>query len=260
MPKSIGTYAEPFSGGAAVFFALASEPKRRYKRAILADKNLDLVACYEAVRDSVEELIEALGEYRYDEALFYEVRDKDPATLGTVERGARLIFLNRTCYNGLWRVNSKGRFNVPFGRYTAPRIVDPEGLRAASKCLQGVEVRHADYADVTRGLVGGDFVYFDPPYAPVSKTASFSAYAREGFGPAEQARLADELRRLRDAGVPALLSNADTAETNALYKDFEVHRVRVPRSINSNPKSRGEVWEVLVQNRAPSRKRERRRA
>ena len=184
--------------------------------------------------------------FRHDEDEYYRVRDEDPRTLTDAARGARLIFLNRTCFNGLWRVNRSGKFNVPFGRYTNPRIVDAEGLRAASAALARAEVLTADFADVTRSLGPGDFVYFDPPYVPVSKTASFTSYAKGGFGPDDQRRLADELARLRTAGVAAVLSNADTALTRDLYRDFAVHLVTSARAINSRASGRGPVGELVV--------------
>lgn len=253
VPKSIGTYAEPFAGGAALFFGLAgaaairlSKSARPWKRAVLNDQNEELVACYRAVQGDVEALLEALRGYRYDRDLFYEVRDRDTRGMSDVERGARLIFLNRTCFNGLWRVNAAGKFNVPFGRYTNPKIVDEERLRAASRALANVDLRVGDFAAVTRSLGEGDFVYFDPPYVPVSKTAAFTAYDKSGFGEAEQARLAKELRRLKAAGVRAMLSNADTPETRELYAGLRVSIVRVARPINSDTSKRGDTAEVVV--------------
>ncbi len=261
VPKKMSTYAEPFMGGAAVFLAVAAERERgerKFERAILADRNEDLVACYSAVRDSVEDVITALGDYKYDEEMFYEVRGRDPSKMTDVERGARLLYLNRTCFNGLWRVNSKGKFNVPFGRYTKPKIVDPPKLRRASELLKDVEIRHEDFSSVTKGLKKGDFVYLDPPYAPTSDTADFTAYAKDGFGLEDQQRLADELRRLADVGVHALLSNADTTLTRSLYKGLRHETVNVRRSINSDTSNRGHAAELLVMNWDLPKKRARR--
>jgi len=246
VPTHIRTYAEPFAGGAALFFALADDPSRTFERAVLADQNEELVACYRAVRDSVDAVITALSAYTHDRDAFYRAREQDPLGLPDTLRAARLIYLNRTCFNGLWRVNQKGQFNVPFGRYTNPRIVDADGLHAASRALQRAAVEVADFADVTRALGPGDFVYFDPPYVPVSKTASFTSYAKGGFGPDDQARLAAELARLKAEGVLAMLSNADTEGTRALYADFAVHRATSPRSINSRASARGHVREIIV--------------
>jgi DNA adenine methylase len=246
IPAKIATYVEPFAGGAALFYELANEGL--FERAILADRNADLVACYRAVRDDVERLIVALGAYKYDKDLFYEVRDRDPSKLDDFERGARFLFLNRTCFNGLWRVNASGKFNVPFGRYKNPRIIDHAGLRAASAALAKAEVRNADFADVVRKLRPGDFAYFDPPYVPISKTSDFTAYAEGGFGPEDQERLVATFRELEARGVPAMISNADTDETRALYKGFAVHQVEAPRTINADPSKRGFTTELIVLN------------
>ncbi len=251
VPDAIGTYVEPFAGGAALFFALADaaalgQKRRRFERAILADKNADLVACYRAVRDDVEAVISALAPFKYDRELYYEVRAQDPQKMSDVARAARLLFLNRTCYNGLWRVNSKGRFNVPFGKYTNPRISDPESLREASQLLKGVEIVHGDFATVTAGLGRGDFVYFDPPYVPVSRTADFTAYAADRFGAEEQSRLRDLLLALRKKKIAAMLSNADTPETRALYADLHVEVVRAPRSISRDGAKRSDIDELVV--------------
>ena len=256
VPDTIRTYVEPFAGGAALFFTLAearltggrsgNKKKRAFERAVLADKNEDLVACYRAVRDHVDDLIEALRPYHYDRDLYYEVRARDPRKMDEVTRAARLLFLNRTCYNGLWRVNSKGKFNVPFGAYKNPTILDPDALREASKLLEGVEILHGDFATATKGLRRGDFVYFDPPYVPVSKTADFTAYSADRFGAEEQTRLRDRMLELQSKGVQALLSNADTAETRKLYSPFRTEVVLAPRNINRDASKRGDIAELLV--------------
>jgi DNA adenine methylase len=246
VPTHIRTYVEPFAGGAALFFALAEDPSRSFETAILADRNEELIACYRAVKVDVEALIVALAAYRYDEEEYYRVREIDPRGLGDVDRGARLIYLNRTCFNGLWRVNRAGKFNVPFGRYTNPRIVDADGLRAASKALARAELRAADFGEVTSTLGPSDFVYFDPPYVPVSKSSSFTAYAQGGFGSEDQARLVREFARLKGCGATAMLSNADTLATRELYREFSIHLVTSARSINSKAGGRGRVGELVV--------------
>jgi DNA adenine methylase len=243
LPAQIVTYREPFCGGAAVFFALS--PSQR-KRAVLCDQNQDLVALYIALRDDVDGLISALGHYRYDRKLFYKTRAVDPETLSPVERAARLVFLNKTCFNGLWRVNSKGVFNVPFGRYENPTILDEDVLRRAAAVLKGVRIEHGDFVLATKGAKAGDFVYFDPPYAPLSKTALFTAYATQGFGHADQVRLRDEFARLGKLGVQAVLSNHDTEEIRALYAGFRIVALGVRRSINSNIQKRGPARELLI--------------
>jgi DNA adenine methylase len=246
VPKAIRTYAEPFAGGAALFFALAGEKPRRFEHAILCDANAELVACYRAVKRDVGKVIAALGHYTYDRELYYETRDRDTSSLDDVERAARLIFLNRTCYNGLWRVNSKGKFNVPFGRYRDPRICDPDTLRAAARALAGATILCGDFTGATRDLGPRDFVYFDPPYVPVSKTADFTSYAAGGFDRADQERLVAEMRRLRSAGASVVLSNADTPATRALYKEFSKRSVAMPRPINSDTTKRGKARELVV--------------
>ena len=246
VPARIKTYVEPFAGGAALFFALAGEAPRRFASAILCDANPELVACYRAVQHEVDAVIAALGKYRYDRTLYYKTRDKDPSKMSDVARVVCFIFLNRTCYNGLWRVNAKGKFNVPFGRYRDPRICDPDALHAASWALSGATIRTGDFTTATRELGAGDFVYFDPPYVPVSKTADFTSYAAGGFGPSDQARLVAEIRRLRSAGARVVLSNADTPETRALYKGFKKVSVEAPRPINSNATKRGPARELVV--------------
>jgi DNA adenine methylase len=178
------------------------------------------------------------------EKYYYEIRDiwneggwsDDPSARASV-----FIYLNKTCLNGLWRVNSAGKNNVPFGRYATPKILDVEALRAANRALKGVKLKVADFAKVTEKLGKGDFVYFDPPYVPVSKTASFTSYAKDGFGPKEQERLRDLLHLLKKRSVGAMLSNALTPETEELYRGFVIERVPMPRSINSDPGKRGEM-------------------
>lgn len=249
VPGEVRTYAEPFAGGAALFFGLAAdaaEGRRVFERAVLADENAELIACYRAVRDDVLGVIRALRGYRYDRDLFYATRERSTDGMSDTERAARLIFLNRTCFNGLWRVNAAGRFNVPFGRYKNPRIVDEDGLHAASEALSRAELVHGDFTRATGALGEGDFVYFDPPYQPVSKTASFTTYAAGGFDDDDQRRLVTEMRRLRERGVLVMLSNADTPSTRALYADFPMYVVYAARSINSDTSKRGHARELVV--------------
>lgn len=246
VPARIGTYFEPFCGGAALFFALAGEERRRFKHAVLTDQNQELVCLYRAIRDDLAGLLRELRKFKHDQDFFYEVRAWDVRKFSEAKRGARLLFLNKTCFNGLWRVNSKGQFNVPFGKYKNPNFLDEDALAAASVALQGVDIRVSDFADVTRAAKAGDFVYFDPPYAPVSRTAAFTSYAMDGFGAADQERLKDEFARLQKKKVAAMLSNADVADVRALYKEFPIRIVSARRSINSDIKKRGVVNEVIV--------------
>jgi DNA adenine methylase len=245
VPATVGTYYEPFIGGGAVFFGLVARG-HRFERAVLGDANEELVRCYKAIQADVEGVIAALGRHKYERAHYYAVRERDPRRLTDVVAAARVIYLNRCGYNGLYRVNSKGRFNVPFGRYVNPVICDAGRLRAAARALEGVRLVHGDFDDTLRGAGERDFVYFDPPYVPLSRTASFTAYAKGRFDEAAQARLADRLRDLGARRVPALLSNSDCRETRRLYEGLPWKRVPVRRAINSVAAGRGAVGELLV--------------
>ncbi len=247
IPDRIRTYYEPFIGGGAVFFALASQD--RFDRAVIADKNAALVETYRVVRDDVEGLIGVLSdhvEYATDSDYFYALRGADTDAMSEVERAARLIFLNKTCFNGLYRVNRSGRFNVPFGRYKNPRVLNPTLLRTCSALLRGVEILESDFEDIARRAGRGDAIYFDPPYVPVSSTSSFTAYAKHPFGPDAHERLASAYASCVRRGAVALLSNSDCDATRELYTDFEVETVRATRAVNSVASKRGAIDEVLV--------------
>lgn len=247
LPARIRTYWEPFVGGGAVFFALAAE--RRFERAVISDKNPHLVNLYRVVRDDVDALKDSLrphAERGTDSDWFYHVRSWKPEELDPVERAARLVYLNRTCFNGLYRVNRKGEFNVPFGKYKKPRVLDEARLDAASRALCGVEIRCQDFSVVAEEVMPGDAVYFDPPYAPVSSTASFNSYHSEAFGPETQARLVDVYRTCWARKAPAVMSNSDCELTRDLYRGLEVEVVRATRAINSAANRRGAVNELLA--------------
>ena len=244
LPASIDTYYEPFIGGGAVFFALAAD--KRFSRAVLSDKNQDLIDVYRALRRGAKGVIQLLEHYEYDKDTYYAARALKPANLDLNERAARLNYLNRTGYNGLYRVNRSGQFNVPFGRYVNPTICDPERLRAASRALRGVSLEVADFSELCRDARAGDAVYFDPPYVPLSHTASFTAYHREAFGEEAHKRLAECFDALRSRGVCSVLSNSNTPLTRSLFDDFPLDLVPVPRRINSKKDGRGDVMEILV--------------
>jgi DNA adenine methylase len=252
LPQRIDTYFEPFVGGGAVFFALASA--ERFRRAVLSDKNRDLLDVYRALQREVEGVIRKLEEYRarHSRDTYYETRQLDPEQLDLTERAARLIYLNKTGYNGLYRVNRAGQFNVPLGRYENPLICDAERLRAAAHALRPrkVSLEANDFELVAARAKPGDAVYFDPPYVPVSTTANFTAYHSEAFGREAHQRLADTLVRLTQAQVAAVLSNSDTRWTQRLYdrKLFDISRVLVTRPINSKSTARGNVRELLISN------------
>jgi DNA adenine methylase len=244
LPKQIETYYEPFVGGAAVFFALASEG--RFRRAVLSDKNRDLVEVYEALKEEPEKVIEKLRRYRtqHSEESYYEVRAKVPRTRWG--RAARIIYLNKTGFNGLYRVNKDGRFNVPFGRYAKPNIVDEPRLLAAAEVLAKVEIRVADFEETCKRARRGDAVYLDPPYLPVSTTAHFAEYHSEPFGLAEHERLARVFSNLAGRGIVAVLSNSNTEDTRRLFARHSVDIVSARRSINSDRTRRGPIGEILV--------------
>jgi DNA adenine methylase len=240
LPGQFGRYIEPFLGGAALFFAL------RPARAVLSDVNEELIDCYRSVRDDVDGVIAALGKHRHDRDHFYAVRGLDPSALPLPERAARTIFLNRTGFNGLYRVNSSGRFNVPFGSHRNPTICDEANLRACSLALRGVRLEVRDFGKVARSARRGDLVYFDPPYAPVSSTSDFTAYAAGGFGWEQQERLAAVFGRLARRGVQVLMSNSDVPTLHALYEGFPLRVVHAARAINSVASKRGRVREIVV--------------
>jgi DNA adenine methylase len=244
---TINRYYEPFIGSAAVFFHL--QPVR----ACLADVNRKLVEVYRVVQQDVEGLIQALKVHRNERDYFYQVRSWDPAKLSAVEQAGRLIFLNRTCYNGLYRENRRGQFNVPFGRYANPTICDEERLRRASLALQGVDLVVDDFARVVAPAGPGDFVYFDPPYAPLSATSSFTSYNRRGFGQEDQRRLAQVIEELTGRGVRVMLSNSSAPLIYDLYRRPELRLVPVQarRNINSKAGKRGPVKELLILNYDP---------
>lgn len=246
-PQRFERYFEPFVGAGAVFFHLSPA------EAHLSDVNPELVNAYAVIRDRVEELIPELGTYRHDRDFYYALRAQDPASLDVVARAARIIYLNKTCFNGLYRVNRRGQFNVPFGDYKNPRILDEAGLRAASHALQGVSVSHQGFDAVLAEARSGDFVYFDPPYHPLSPTASFTSYAADDFGPEDQIRLAAVFRRLDAKGVKLMLSNSDTPFIRDLYEGYPIRQVWAPRAINRDASKRKGVPEVVVTNYRPVR-------
>ncbi|MBI4498987.1 MAG: DNA adenine methylase [Chloroflexi bacterium] len=250
-PARFERYHEPFVGGGAVFFALASQ--RRGLAATLIDANPDLMNCYRVVRDRLADLMPLLREHQANHAKDYYYALRAQHDLPPVEAAARFIYLNKTCYNGLYRVNSKGQFNVPMGNYVHPRILDEEVLRAASDALQGVDLVTGDFSQVLEEAQEGDFIYFDPPFVPVSPTANFTGYwvsraGKAGFGEEEQARLAQVYRELDRRGCKLVLSNSDCDLIHDLYAGFDIRMVQVPRLINSNPEKRGPVAEVVVRN------------
>lgn len=243
IPKSFKTYCEPFLGGGALFFHLMPA------KSFLSDLNSELITAYRTVRDQPQELIEALSRHYYDKDYYYEIRKQNPSALTDVEVAARMIYLNRAGFNGLYRVNKRGEFNVPFGRYTNPTIVDTARIMACSEALRGAAIENLSFADIPWDMFGkGDFIYFDPPYIPISKTSSFTAYQGGGFGEEQQVLLSDIFRRLDQQGAQLLLSNSGHELIKKLYTGFKIHEVPMLRMINSKASKRGAVTEYLVSN------------
>jgi DNA adenine methylase len=205
------TYYEPFVGGGAVFFDLLP------KNAELSDLNNELVTTYNVIKNNVDELIQSLQKHIYDKEYYLEVRAKKVEDLSDVEVASRFIFLNRTGFNGLYRVNKSGQFNVPFGRYNNPVICDEKNLRQVSEALQDVSITHQDYKKVLETAKSGDFIYLDPPYYPINATSSFTSYTAEGFLEKEQTELRDTFVKLHEKGCFVVLSNSDTPFINELY-------------------------------------------
>ena len=240
-PKSYKNYYEPFLGGGAVFFYL--QPST----AILTDINAELINTYCCVRDHVEELISLLKEHkiRHDKDYYYSIRNHSGGT--GIEKAARIIYLNKTCFNGLYRVNSQGKFNVPLGRYENPNICSEVLLKAASEALSTSKIKQTDFVDVLNYATSSDdFIYFDPPYYPVSETSYFTAYSSYRFAEDQQVKLKDVFEKLAGRGVKVMLSNSDCEFIRNLYSSFHIHTISASRAINSNAKKRGKITELLV--------------
>ena len=240
-PQHYQTYYEPFLGGGAVFFYL--QPSK----AVLTDINADLILTYRCVRDDLEDLITSLQAHkqRHNSDYYYDVRNSYTGT--DLEKAARFIYLNKTCFNGLYRVNSQGKFNVPVGKYKNPGICQEEILKLASESLKKVEIKQANFEEVLNYATGSnEFVYFDPPYYPLNKTSNFTAYSNFCFDENQQIKLRDIFIKLADKGVKVMLSNSDCPFIRDLYSDFNIHTISAARSINSNAQKRGKITEVLV--------------
>lgn len=243
-PKT-GRYFEPFVGGGAVFFDLLPET------AYLSDLNNELVVTYNVIKNDVENLIKSLKKHKLDKEYFLKIRSQNPKNLSDINIASRFIYLNRTCFNGMYRVNSTGGFNVPFGKYDNPLICDEVNLRKVSKALKNVEIKKQDYKEVLKKAKKGDFIYFDPPYYPINKTSSFTSYTSETFLDKEQIELRDTFVELHKKGCFVMLSNSDTPFINKIYSEIKgarISKVSAGRSINSDASKRGKITEVLVTN------------
>lgn len=258
-------YVEPFVGGGAMLFYMLQNHKC-IKRAVINDINTDLTTCYKTVRDQPDDLIHSLAamqedyyaitDYEAQKTYYLKIRERfNSKPADPVERTTLFIFLNRTCFNGLYRVNKSGKFNVPFGRYVHPTICDAETIREDSRLLQCVDILTGDFERTAECMSENAFFYFDPPYRPLNKTSCFNEYAKEEFNDAEQVRLKRFCDRLRRAAIPFMLSNSDGAGRNGndtffeeLYADYEISRVWASRSVNANAAKRGKLTELLVRN------------
>lgn len=261
------TYIEPFVGGGAMLFYMLQH-FGNIKKAVINDVNEDLILTYRIIKDDVETLIANLDRLEKDylsitdqngrSQIFYDVRERYNQRIGdSVERASQLVFLNKTCFNGLYRVNRRGQFNVPFGKYANPTICNAKLLRADSQILQSaqVEICQGDYVQTMQHLDGLTFVYLDPPYRPLDATSSFTAYAKGDFNDDDQRALAGFCHQLNDAGCYWMESNADCSAKNPedtffeeLYKDYRIERVYASRFINANPEKRGKLTELLIKN------------
>lgn len=248
LPAKIGTYYEPFVGGGAVFFALATEG--RFERAVIVDSNEELMNVYSVIQQIPDSLMDFLKRgFAQNEKSYYKIRAQDPNELVALARAARTIYLNKVGFNGLYRVNRKGVFNVPWGRQENRTLFEEENILACSAALKNVTLAVLDFEYTARLAKRGDVVYMDPPYIPLSETSNFTSYTGGGFGLKEQERLRNVAKALDKRGVHALLSNADTPLTRKLYRGFKIESVQAPRRVNSKGGKRGNVGELLISGR-----------
>lgn len=251
IPKKVSMYVEPFVGGGAVLF------EYQPKKAIINDLNEELMNVYKVIKESPNELIELLiiHQEKNSKEYFYEIRALDREenyinNLTNVERAARIIYLNKTCYNGLFRVNSLGQFNTPYGRYKNPNIVNETLIFAMSNYFNNndIKIMNTDYKDTLLNLDDESFVYFDPPYLPISASSSFTSYTENGFSLEQQIELKEQCDKLNRHGIKFLLSNSDHPIIRDLYRDYHIKIIKAKRAINSKANKRGEISEVLVYN------------
>lgn len=247
-PKNINRYFEPFVGGGAVAFHVIQNKKP--KEIYLSDINEELINCYNTTKNKVEELIKILKEHKkqHNEKYYYKIRSQNPKTLTDIERAGRFIYLNKTCFNGLYRVNSKGEFNAPIGSYTNPSIVQEEELIEISKILKNITIKIESFEKITNNTKKGDFVYLDPPYYPLKKGRSFTTYTKNSFLEKEQEQLAKVFKELDKKGCSVMLSNSDTDFIKNLYKEYNISFVNARRMINCDATKRGAIKEVVITN------------
>jgi len=251
-PQKAERYFEPFVGGGAVAFYIIQ--KNNLKEIYLSDINEELINCYKMIRDNVEELISQLRFHKesHNKEYYYSLRELSPEILSKVERASRFIYLNKTCFNGLYRVNSKGKFNVPMGSYKNPSIFQENDLRALSKVLKIAKILKMPFEKVLMYAKEGDFIYFDPPYYPLTKGKNFISYTKDNFSEQDQIRLAQVFKKLDKKGCKVMLSNSDTEFIKNLYKGYNIHMVKANRMINCDAAKRGKINEVVITNYLPT--------
>ena len=246
-PSKINRYLEAFVGGGAIAFHILKNHKP--KEVIISDINGELINTYQIIKDDVESLIKELNKLKqiHNKEEYYKIRAVDPKSISPLKRASRFIYLNKTCFNGLYRVNSRGGFNVPIGSYKNPSIVNEEELRQISKLLKNTDLKVANFEDCLKWAKEGDFVYFDPPYYPLNK-ASFTTYTKDKFLEEEQKKLKEVFEKLDKKGCKVMLSNSDTQFIKELYKDYNISIVKASRMINSDASKRGKINEIVVTN------------
>lgn len=248
IPQNINTYYEPFVGAGAVFLDL------QFNNVVINDINSELINCYNVIKNNPEELIKELSKFKNSEEEFYKIRswdrEEDYNKRSSAEKAARTIYLNKTCFNGLYRVNSKGFFNVPYGKYKNPSFVDADNIRNLSKYFKSANITflNKDFSAIVEDAKEGDFIYFDPPYYPLNKTSSFTSYSKDGFSQEDQIRLKKEIDALTGRGVKVLMSNSCCDFIKDLYVGYKIIEIEANRNINALGSKRTPVKEVLIKN------------
>ncbi|TEB15189.1 Modification methylase DpnIIA [Pelotomaculum sp. FP] len=246
IPTNFNNYHEPFIGGGALFFFLAPGLIMNNAKAYISDNIEELINLYIAIKTNVEELISETKKHIYDEEYYYRIRSIDPKDMSDIQRASRILYLNKTCFNGLYRVNRKGQFNVSFGDYCDPIICDEEALRNASEAFKNAEIFAGDFELVLDNARKGDFIYLDPPYVPLSATSNFTGYTAGAFCAADHRRLKKVFDILKNRGCYVMLSNSNTEFTRELYSDYNIKTINAIRAINSDATKRGAIKELVI--------------
>lgn len=246
IPEKFNNYHEPFVGGGALFFYLIPDLIKRNATAYLSDLIEEVINLYQIIKNDVDNLIEISKKHEYEEDYYYNIRALETSKMPDIERASRILYLNKTCFNGLYRVNNKGKFNVSFGDYNNPVIVDEVTLRNASEAFQYAKIFHSDFEMVLNNARKGDFVYLDPPYVPLSATSDFTKYTSGSFGVSQHKRLKNVFDELKSRGCYVMLSNSNTEFVNNLFSGYNIKTVNASRAINSNATKRGAIKELVI--------------